>query len=228
MLQLDKVIPFGRSLQEYTLMFNLTEQDKQKKILSVADGPACFNAEMYKAGYATVTSIDPVYAFSAEEIKQQFYVVVDNVIEQVRNTSEDWVWTYHRSPDDLKKNRIYALDNFLADYETGKQIGRYLCDELPNLKFADNQFELVLCSHFLFLYSEHFSCEFHLNSILEMLRLAPEARIFPLITLAARPCNHLQSVMLQLQQLGYQVSLEPVQYEFIRGGDKMLVVKRLL
>ncbi|MEL6930893.1 MAG: SAM-dependent methyltransferase, partial [Cyanobacteria bacterium J06600_6] len=44
-MQLDRVVPFGRSLEEYKLMFDLSTEDLQQQILGVGDGPASFNAE---------------------------------------------------------------------------------------------------------------------------------------------------------------------------------------
>lgn len=187
-MKLEKVVPFGRCLDEYIQMFNLTAQDLNQKILSVADGPASFNAEGTHQGYQ-ITSIDPIYQFTGEEIQQRFNAVVDTIIEQIAATPQDWVWSYHASPEALRQSRINTLKKFLADYDLGKQQKRYILSELPKLPFADQQFDLALCSHFLFLYSDHFSLEFHQSSILEMLRIAKEVRIFPLMTLSLK--NHL-------------------------------------
>jgi hypothetical protein len=57
---LDQVVPFGRSFDEYHQMFALSEVDLTGKILSVADGPASFNAEGTQKGYS-ITSLDLVY-----------------------------------------------------------------------------------------------------------------------------------------------------------------------
>lgn len=80
-MKLEKVVPFGRSLDEYKMMFGLSSKDLQQHILGVADGPASFNAEGTARGYK-ITSIDPIYQFSGEEIKQRFDAVVDNIINQ--------------------------------------------------------------------------------------------------------------------------------------------------
>jgi hypothetical protein len=45
-MQLDQVVPFGRSLDEYCQMFALSEDDLARTIIGVGDGPASFNAEM--------------------------------------------------------------------------------------------------------------------------------------------------------------------------------------
>ena len=73
-VKLDNVVPFGRSFDEYVKMFTLTESDLQRSILSVADGPASFNAEGTHLGYR-ITSVDPLYCFGASDIKQRFDAV---------------------------------------------------------------------------------------------------------------------------------------------------------
>ncbi len=108
MMILDRVVPFGRSKTEYELMFALTESDRFKSVIGIGDGPASFNAEMTAAGYQ-VTSIDPIYQFTGTEIKSRFDACVDTIIEQVRNTPNNWVWSYHKSPEDLRANREKAI-----------------------------------------------------------------------------------------------------------------------
>lgn len=224
-MQLDKVVPFGRSLDEYRLMFALSEADLAGKILGVGDGPASFNAEMHALG-KRVVSIDPVFRCSADNIERQFYAVVDNIIAQVKSTPDNWIWTYHRSPEHLRQHRIDVLARFLADYEAGKSAGRYVVGELPQLDVQDNHFDVALCSHFLFLYSDQFSYEFHRESILDMLRVAREVRIFPLLTLMLKPSPYVEPLMHELQSWGYRAQIHTVSYELQRGGNQMLSITR--
>lgn len=112
-----------------------------------------------------------------------------------KETPDDWVWTFHRSPEQLRECRVQALTRFLADYERGKADGRYILGELPRLAFRDAQFELALCSHFLFLHSDHFSYEFHCAALFEMLRIAGEVRVFPLLTLTLKPSSYLAPLL---------------------------------
>jgi hypothetical protein len=226
-MKLDKVVPFGRSFTEYVKMFNLSAQDLQSKILGVADGPASFNATATKQG-SQVISIDPVYNFSGEEINQRFEAVVDNIIAQVQATPDDWVWSYHKSPEDLRKNRQQALEIFLADYDLGKAEGRYHIGKLPSLNFSKQAFDLALCSHFLFLYSEQLSYQFHLESIQEMLRVSREVRIFPLLTLMLQRSPYLDRIIADLHLLGYDTAIIKSDYELQKGGKEMLVVSREL
>jgi SAM-dependent methyltransferase len=177
-MKLDSIVPFGRMLAEYRLMFNLTDRDLQCQILDIGAGPASFTAEMYSLGYR-VTAIDPIYKFSGAEIKQRFNDCVDGIIEQVENTSQDWVWQFHKSPSDLCHNRELALQLFLADYDRGKIAGRYIAGEVPN-EIGTKFYDLILCSHFLLLYSARLSWEFHCQTVTKLLEHTYELRIFPL------------------------------------------------
>jgi hypothetical protein len=66
-MKLDTVVPFGRSLSEYTQMFSLTATDLSQRILGVGDGPASFNAEATQPK-GTVISVDPIYCFTGAAI----------------------------------------------------------------------------------------------------------------------------------------------------------------
>lgn len=224
-MKLEKVVPFGRSLDEYKTMFALSDSDLEKTIVGVGDGPASFNAEMFAVG-KSVISVDPLYVFRTEDIERQFNAVVDDIIAQVKATPGDWVWSYHRSPEHLKENRMQVLRRFAADYETGKASGRYRVGELPSLDFKDNRFQLALCSHFLFLYSDHFSYEFHVASVREMLRVAAEVRIFPLVTLMLEKSPYVQPLVECLRTEGFVAAVEKVAYELQRGGNEMLRIQR--
>jgi SAM-dependent methyltransferase len=219
-VHLDRVVPFGRSLAEYQLMFNLTADILQHKILDLAAGPASFNAEMRQQG-KHVTSVDPIYELSAAVIQQRFNQCVDEIIEQVKMSAGDWVWQYHKSADDLRRNREQALQLFLADYEQGQAEQRYIVGELPELPL-EQSFDLALCSHFLFLYSDQLSYSFHHASVLKMLSLAKEVRIFPLLTLDLKRSPHLDPLRRDLEQAGYHSEIITVDYELQRGGNQML------
>lgn len=225
-MQLDKVIPFGRSLDEYKHMFALSPEDIDSKILSVADGPASVNAEMFQLG-KNYFSVDPLYRFSAEEIEQQFHRVAADVFRQVEQSSADWVWTFHRDLEALQQTRIRVMKTFVSDLPLGIKTGRYRAGELPQLDFADRTFDLILCSHFLFLYSAHFSYEFHRDSIIEMLRVADEVRIFPLLTLNLEVSPYLAALLEEFRDSPWKIMVEKVPYELQKGGNQMLKIGKL-
>src|SRR5262249_59581429 len=111
------------------------------------------------------------------EIKQRIAETSETIFSQCRATAENFVWSFFSDPDELGRHRLYAMRVFLEDFEQGLAEGRYLVQELPGLGFDDLQFDLALCSHLLFLYTEQLSLEFHLDAIREMCRVAREVRI---------------------------------------------------
>jgi hypothetical protein len=222
---LEQVVPFGRSRREYELMFDLTEADLQGKILDCGGGPASFNAEVTATG-SRVVSIDPIYQFSSSRIERQFLETVDDVIAQVNATPADWTWSYHRDSEALRRNRYEVMQRFLQDYPTGCSAGRYQVATLPSLPFAEAEFDLALCSHLLFLYSDLFSLEFHINSVVELCRVATEVRIFPLLTLACQFSPYVALVQQHLSQSGIKTTIETVTYELQKGGNQMLRIYR--
>lgn len=117
-------------------MFALSEEDLARTIVGVADGPAGFNAELRVQG-GRVISVDPLYTFGAREIAGRFHAVVDGILRQGKETPDGWVWTSHRSPNQLRERRIQTLRRFLAGYEDGRSAGRYVPGELPRRDSPD-------------------------------------------------------------------------------------------
>jgi SAM-dependent methyltransferase len=202
-------------------MFSLSETDLGKRILGCGDGPAAFNAGLTRRG-GTVVSIDPIYRFTRQEIESRIAETCQKVLEQTRSNQEEFVWTYIKDVDELGRVRMAATQEFLRDY--AKADGRYVAGELPALGFQDGDFDLALCSHFLFLYSEHFPADFHVQSIIDLCRVAGEVRIFPLLELGAKKSRHVDTVLERLADQGYQCAIETVPYEFQKGGNEMLRV----
>jgi hypothetical protein len=218
---LEQVVPWGRSLGEYRRMFNMSERDLAAKILGCGDGPASFNAEMTALG-RSVVSCDPIYAFSNEQIAQRVEDTYAPIVEQVRQNIQNYVWTDFRDPDDLGRHRLATMRAFLADFDVGRNAGRYLPDALPALSFDDGQFDLALCSHLLFLYSEQLSLAFHEAAIRELCRVAREVRIFPLLALDCRRSPYIEPIQARMRAAGFVVEIQRVPYEFQAGGDQMM------
>lgn len=225
-MTLQNVVPWGRNFDEYRAMFALDAADLNAKILGCGDGPSSFNCELTMKG-GSVVSIDPVYRFTEEEIGQRIAETAETVLEQVELHKDKYVWTSIGSVAELEAIRMSAMNRFLEDYDRNKSEGRYIEASLPHLPFADKAFDLVLCSHFLFLYSDHFDLNFHIESVLEMCRTGDEVRIFPLLDLKGRRSSYLEPILEALQQRGCRCEIETVDYEFQRGGNEMLRVTRL-
>lgn len=186
MFTLDKVVPWGRSFEEYTGMFLPAEADIEARI-----------AATYK-----------------------------QVIDQTRMNQKEFVWEAITSVDELGKVRLATMSAFLADYPAGLMEGRYVNSELPSLPFSDSDFDLALCSHLLFLYSQQLDEEFHHASMPELCRVAKEVRVFPLLVLGGTRSPYLEGSVERLGAAGYNVSIQRVNYEFQRGACEMLRIKR--
>ncbi len=225
MFTLDQVVAWGRSFDEYRRMFSLTEHDFGLRLLGCGDGPASFNAEATRRG-ANVVSCDPIYRFDADQIQARIATTYDEILDQTRRNTDEFVWTSIRSVDELGRVRMAAMKVFLDDYPLGRTAGRYIDAELPNLPFGDESFDLALCSHFLFLYSTQLGEAFHQSAVQELSRVAREVRIFPLLALGAKPSPLVAPISEVCRARGLQVSIEDVPYEFQRGGNQMMRIHR--
>jgi hypothetical protein len=221
----SEAVPWGRSFEEYRRMFGLTEQDLKLRIVGCGDGPASFNMEMFQLGHRVV-SCDPLYQLTTSQIQERIDVTYKDVMRQTRENQHKFVWTRIKTPEELGKVRLAAMKKFLADFDSGKRDGRYVTAELPDIPFASNAYDLAVCSHFLFLYSDILSFEFHQRAIEEMCRVAREARIFPLLNYNAELSPFLKPLLKVLTDAGYHTSIEVVPYEFQRGGNQMLRIRK--
>jgi hypothetical protein len=223
MFTLEQVVPWGRSFDEYRRMFALTEADLRLSILGCGDGPASFNAEATRRG-VSVISCDPIYRWDGPLLRERIDATYQQIIDQTRQNAHEFVWDSIRSVEELGAVRMTAMQSFLDDYGSRRTSGRYVAAELPTLPFADDSFDLALCSHFLFLYSSHLSEAFHRSDILEMCRVAREVRVFPLLALGGERSPYVDAVADDLRSSGHDVSIQEVPYEFQKGGKEMMRV----
>lgn len=206
-------------------MFLLKTSDISARVLDCGGGPSSFAAESASLG-GRVVSADPIYLHRGAELAARFEAAAGAIITQVRATPASWVWGFHRDPDDLLGNRRLALERFLADYAVARSHGRYVAGSLPRLPFSAGSFDLALCSHLLFLYSALLDEAFHVAAALELCRVAREARIFPLLTLAGERSPFVEPTRAALRRAGWGSEILRVPYELQRGGNEMLRIFR--
>ncbi len=116
-----------------------------------------------------------------------------------------------------------AMNSFLDSYELGKISKKYIPTSVLDLPFDDNEFDISLSSHFLFLYTDNLPYEFHLHAIREMLRVSREIRIFPLLDFNANKSKYVQRIISDFKDNKPEISR--VDYEFQIGGNKLLTMK---
>lgn len=220
---LDGVVPWGRRFDEYEAFFALGDMAKGTRIIDVGGGPASFAGEAASRGLA-VTAVDPIYEASPQVIRDQFEVTVKAMRAGMTAASYRFNWKFYGSEERVHQRRRAALDLFLEDRVQNS--ARYVTGALPHLPFSDVQFDLALSSHLLFLYGDDLDGAFHIAAMRELLRVAREVRVFPLINLDGRPSSHLPGVMRALETEGFNAILQDVDFEFQIGATKMLRVTR--
>ena len=147
-------------------------------------------------------------------------------MEQVSKNKNSYSWASIRDLNELAQIRMGAMDIFLDDYDAGKKSNRYIPAALPSLPFKANSFELALCSHYLFLYSDHITEEHHFLSIKELCRVAKEVRIYPLLSLSGEKSKYVKSLLPKLRSHGIDTMFQKVAYEFQKGATEMVVLSK--
>lgn len=222
---LDKIAFIGRSFTEYMKIFNLNERYlKERKILDCPAGASSFTVESLKKGY-DVTAVDIAYDNNDDMLQQRHDRELLKIRQSFKGVEDMYVWNYFKSVDDLVRHREVVCKSFIEDY--CKNIGsRYIKAELPKLPFKDNEFSLILCSHFLFLYDDRLNYAFHKDCIKEMLRVAKEVRIFPLTGLNGQKSLFVDKIIGDDLFSDVKLEILKVPYEFLRGANEMLRFSR--
>jgi len=213
----------GHSMGDYAQMFGLTKDDEGKGILDYAAGPSSFNLEMTSLSHKVV-SCDEMYDQPLDAIKQQTELDIRTMLDGVHQYKDKFKWDNIFSIDELAEIRRTTTNRFFEDFEKGVSEGRYVSQDLDKLSFTDKQFDLVLCSHFLFTDCEDQTVEYHVAHIKELCRVAIETRIFPLLDRMGEVSPLVGPVMLELQNQNYSVEIKEVPFEFQKGGNAMMRV----
>lgn len=221
-LNLDKVALIGRTFEEYEKIFRLSDfKSNNITILDVGSGVSSFCAEASKRGMK-VKAMDPIYGYDLIELEVKCSKDLDLVIKELNGVEYLYIWEIFRSKDDLKRQREKAYKRFIKHYRDNKS-KLYIPEEMPKTTLNNNQFDIILSSHLLFLYDHIFDYSFHKETIMEMLRIcSKEIRIFPLVNLYGKKSTFLLEFLNDTNFRGYEKSIERVEYEFIRGGNEFL------
>jgi hypothetical protein len=222
-LNLKNIALIGRTFDEYYKMFDLNSSLKNELILDVASGVSSFCAEANAKGY-NVTASDRIYTSSPLEIGQKCRQDLDEVMKQLPDIVDLYVWNFFKDLQALKAQREKAYKLFIQDF---KNYGtkRYMPVEYPSSGFIDNQFTISLVSHFLFLYEDHINYDLHKKIILELLRItSKEIRIFPIVNLKGEKSSLIDTLTHDKDFERFQISVKKVDYEFMKNGNEMMAI----
>jgi hypothetical protein len=139
----------GRTFEEYGRYFLLKPEELiGQTVLDVAGGVSSFCAEANARGIR-VTSFDPIYSLSAQEIAARSEPDLEAVYRAI-GTVPTYRWSYYKTPERMREFRERAYSTFASDYKNHAE--RYVAGELPSLPFPDSSFDLTLVSYLLFAY----------------------------------------------------------------------------
>jgi len=213
----------GHSLADYTQIFALSDADLQKSIIDYGSGSSSFNSEMFHQG-KTVISFDKNYALKRDALESRINDNVQIMLEGAKSHQDKFVWDQINSVESLDEQRRSNIQKFWDDFSDGSKSGRYRSEKASDFTFQDAQFDLALCSHYLFAHCEEQTVSFHMRIIQSLCRVAKELRIFPLLDNEGEISPLVGPVMLELQTQGYAVEIKEVSFEFQKGGNAMLRV----
>ncbi|WP_245954361.1 class I SAM-dependent methyltransferase [Paenibacillus flagellatus] len=219
-----------RGFAEYERMFGLDSASLVgAAVLDVAAGASSFAAEARARGIA-VHCADPRYELSPERIREEGLAEIESSSAKLSGLADKFDWSYYGDIGKHRAGRLESLRTFLREYEDPSTRSQYYkADRLPSLPFADDRFDLVLCSHFLFLYRDAFDDAFHRAAMAELLRVCRpggEVRVYPLLSLRWEPYPALAELLSHLESLGAACELRPSALPFIPGSTELLVVRK--
>lgn len=212
----------SRSYEEYVAFFGLDEQSLAGRVLDCCAGASGFAAEL-ATRVGEVTAVDPAYADATVLLQQAARARRDG--EAIIDCNDGrFVWGWYGSQERRRVLREAALDAFSADFHRSPQ--RYVAGALPHLPFATGAFDLALCSHLLFTWSDVLDERWHERALLELLRVATEVRVFPVVLKGTgAPVPFLPSLVERLRGAGHVVETVEVPYEFQVGARHVLRVR---
>ncbi|MBS4218788.1 SAM-dependent methyltransferase [Bacillus sp. FJAT-49711] len=222
-LDIERIVFIGRTFEEYLKMFSLSvESLKGKRILDCPAGACSFTAVGNKLGL-DISACDIAYYHSSDDLKSKGLKDIEHAMEHIEKAKGNYIWDVFKDVEDLRKHRLNALEHCTKDMEEASE--RYVAVTLPSLPFKDEEFNLLLSAHFLFMYADRLDYEFHIETLKELLRVTKEEiRIFPLVDLEGKRYEHLDKVVRFLIDNGYDVEEINVLYEFQANANSMLKI----
>ncbi len=223
--ELNDIIAIGRTLDEYSRMFDLRFTElKNTQILDAGGGVSSFTAEANELGF-DAKSADRLYKYSPEELEPKCRQDLAEMISKLPAVKDNYNWGFYKDIETLKKYREEAYKRFIVDYKA-KGNYRYINTSLPDTVLTDKEFDLTLVSHFLFLYDEHLDYNFHCDAISELIRVTrEEIRIFPIVNLRWKRCEFVDRIMNDMKFTKVKFEIKRVDFEFVKGGNEYLSIQ---
>lgn len=227
-MQLEDIMFAGRTPREYEQIFGFDLDEFQfSSVLDCPSGPCAFTAAARSRGI-DATGADVLYRHTPEALEQQCRGDITEARRRFEQTADAdrFVWAYYDDISEVIEHFEEATETFLPDYRQHHDTDRYVQAELPDLPFEDDQFDLVVSAHLLFVYAEQLSYEFHEQSLLEFARVASEeVRVSP-ITMLSEASNYprLDDLRETLDAAGHETRIEPRDLALLSDTPERLVI----
>lgn len=217
----------SRTLDEYRMVFGLTDPDLLSgPVLDCPGGASSFAAESRALG-ANVTSADPVYALAPEDIGA---LVHDHLAASAAfglAIADQLDFSWAGSPERHLEHWQCAAATFLQDYTADHRSSagrRYVPAALPHLPFADRQFRLTLCGFLLFTFPDATEQE---AAIHELIRVTEgDVLVGPLEDPLGSVFLDLDTLRTRLSDAGVATSVRDIGYSIHPRQRGVLVCRR--
>lgn len=199
-------------------MFDLRPDDLDASMLDCCAGGSSLAAE----SGGNVVAVDPAYAMGRDVLAEAVLAGLHDGGRMIDEHADRFEWGWYGDPAHRAELRMTAAQRFLADLREHPE--RYVAGSLPHLPLADASFDLTLCSHLLFTWSNKLDADWHQAALAEMVRVTRrEVRVFPLVVQGTgQPVEFLDDLCAELDKAGYRSYVSTVPYRFQRGADQML------
>lgn len=221
-LELSRIVFIGRTWEEYLLMFNLSKEDLVgRTVLDCPSGACSFTANANKNGIDTMAT-DIVYYHDVDNLEKKGSQDIEDTMQSMDKSAGNYIWDFFLDIQELKRKRTQALTDCVSDMkEFG--VSRYVPAVLPQLPFADKQFDVTLSAHFLFTYADRLDYDFHIQTMNELCRVtSKEVRIFPTVDMEGKRYEYMERVIEWANAQGWTAEEIQVPYEFQKNANTML------
>jgi SAM-dependent methyltransferase len=204
-------------------MFDLGPAELTRSVLDCSAGVAGFVAEARRRGTRAV-AVDPAYALSRDELARLGNEDLARGSAIADEYPDRFTFGWYGDPERRLGMRNRALAQFLLDVATHPT--HYVAGQLPHLPFRGGAFELAVCSHLLFTWADQLGLDWHRAALLELSRVANEARVFPTVMQGpGEAVPFWDELIEQLATEGVTADVRRVSYQFQVGADRMLVLR---
>jgi hypothetical protein len=221
---IGEVVVTPRPLSDYRNMFLLDDGLLEGPILDCPGGASPFGAQVRARG-GIVVSVDPAYRQPPDELVVRVRADLDRTAAWMAANPTNFDWSYLGSPEAVMRAFEVAAELFATDYAPDGR--RYVAAALPTLPFGDGWFRLTLSSHLLFVYPDQLDFDWHLASLLELVRVTSgEVRVYPVVDTVGRAYPRLEELRAALDRRAVRSELRTANCAWQPGGDQLLACWR--